>query len=330
MTATPLLSPAVEVRNAHASDGPALLALHRDGFGSHWQTRHWNWRFVDNPLRRTEIVGAFAPDGRCLASFCGVPLPCRYGGELALVVSAGDVTVHPQLRQSVAGAKLLLRVATRFFETFGGGPVRIVFGFPQPALSRVIERHCRIEVLGDVAVLVGDGNTTGAPQRELVAGIDAQLPPDVETLVARWHGDVTTGIVRDRRYLQWRYVDNPHADYTIVTVRGATLRGLAVLRLHGSNEDTTLLVEWMVPRGDAAAARALLFAARRFARNAGRPNLAVSFAPSSPEYATFRAEHGFRAVNPEHRLVFRTYSAGIDRRFLTQRWFHSLGDMDCT
>lgn len=332
MTAAPLLSRAVQVRTAEPGDAAALLALHREGFGSGWQERHWQWRFVDNPLRRTEIVGAFAPEGRCLASFCGVPLPCRYAGEPALVVSAGDVIVHPRLRTSVAGALLLLRVSTQFFETFGGGAVRVVFGFPQPALLRFMVRHCRIEVLGDVAVLVRGASHGAAPGSDLRVGVDCRLPADVEALAARWQSDVGTGIVRDGRYLQWRYVDNPHADYTIVTVRRptGTLLGLAVLRLVGPNEDTALLVEWLVPRTDAVAAGALLAAAERLAVAAGRPNLAVSFAPSSPEYASFRAVHGFRVVQPEHRLVFRTYSRGIDHRFLTQQWFHSLGDMDCT
>lgn len=326
------LPQAIDVRVADAGDADALLDLHRRGFASEWQPRHWRWRYVDNPLRRTTIVGAFAAPGNCLASFCGVPLPCRFGDRTELVNLGGDVVLHPKLRQTVAGGRLLLRVATHFLASFCGGPTRMIFGFPQPGLCRVLTEHCGFQVLHDVVVLVRTAAADRAAPGEPAARELDGLPPDLDDLSARWQQQGHSGVVRDARYLRWRYVDNPHAAYRFFAVRSGSggLRGFSVLRPDAREADVMLIVDWLVPNDDPEATRMLLATTQRAAQNAGRRNLAVSFAAAAPESAVFQREHGFRSVLSGHRFAFRTYDPAVDAAFLLRDLHHSLGDLDCT
>lgn len=331
MAAIPLLTQTVIVRRAEVADAAALLELHNVGFGSDWGMRHWRWRYLDNPLRALEVVGAFLPDGRCVASFCGVPLPCHYGGDPALVQRAGDVTVHPQLRKSLAGPSLLLRTGAMFFREYGGGPTRMAFGFAQPELSRAIVRHCRLEIVGDVLLLVRDAAARGAPP-SLPTTSGPCVPVDVDALTSRWQAGISSGIVRDGRYLRWRYETNPHADYVFVATRGPVgeLRGLAVVRRQGLDPESVVIVEWIVPRGDHAAEGSLLSTVADVAQAAGRPNVVAGFAAASPEFARFQRPHGFHVQRSPYQFAFRSFARGVDRRFLAERWFQSLGDLDFT
>jgi len=329
VTRPALLRDAIDVRRADANDVDALLALHHVGFGSSWGPTHWRWRYLDNPLRQTAIVGAFAPDGRCLASFCGVPLPCLYRGQRARVLRSGDVVVHPLLRQSVAGSSVLLRVANAYFDAFGGGDARVAFGFPHPGLSRTLVRHCRLEVMADVLLLVRDAAQLPA-RSAMKTATRAGLPADADALLRRWSADVTTGIVRDERYLRWRYQDNPHADYTLVTARGQDdeLRGVAIARPSTEHPDALLVAEWIAPRDDDESSAALLAALRDVADAHGRSSVALSTSTSRPEFTELQARHGFRAVATPYQFVYRSFSSDIDRAFLFENWYHSFGDMD--
>ncbi len=326
-----MLNEPIVVRVAGPADAAALLRLHHEGFASDWTPAQWRWRFLDNPLGRTEISAAFTKDGRCVASFCGVPLPCRYGNELALAQRAGDVIVHPALRAGMAGSQLLLRTAEHFFGTFGGGDTRIVFGFPEPGLSRTIVRHCRFEAMADILLLTRpvDGkaaSTAGAWSSHCGNAV----PHDIDALASAWPA-TAAGIVRDARYLRWRYEGNPHTAYVFVTVRdgGGRLRGVTVVRQSGLFPGSAMLMEWLLADGDEQASLHLLAAADALAQTAGRTTLVASCSTTAPEFAWLQSV-GCRVVPTLYQFVYRCWGPGLDRRALRERWRHSLGDMDFT
>lgn len=327
-TTTQLPGQAVEVRPATDADAAALLRLHDEGFGSGWRPADWRWRFVDNPLGRTEIAGAFAADGRCLAAFCGVSLRCRYRGEAGLANCAGDVVVHPSLRRSIAGPLLLVQTGELFFGTFGGGATRIVYGCPELPLRRTAVRKLRCEILADLPVLVRATGAAAGAEPAVAAG--GAAPADADLLWARLAAEQPTGLVRDAAWLRWRYEQHPRVQYRFLSARdgAGALQGLAVVRGGGLHPGTTAIVDWLVPRGEGGVAQALCAAALAAARSAGHDHLVAGFAPRSPEFEQFQAGLGFRVRLSPHQIVFRSYAHGIDRRYLFEEWHHSLGDFD--
>jgi hypothetical protein len=331
MTGIEQLAGVVTVRTCTVEDAEALLRLHRLGFGAEWSMRDWRWRFVGNPSGRLEVAAAFAATGECVAMFGGVPLPCRYGGEPGDVQCASDVVAHPRLRGNLGGAAVLVRTAELFFARFGGGATRIVYGCPQLPLLRTLVRRVRSEVFGDLMFLVREaGPATAEAPAEVTAAPAAELPPEVDLLWQRCAEQIDTGTDRDRRYLQWRYLQHPRVRYTVVVARApdAALRGLAVIRDGGLHPEVCSLVEWLVPRRDREAERALLQRVQQLAAADGRRVVMAAFAPGSPEFQWFQADHGFHVRVSPHQMIFRSFAAGIDRRFLFERWFLTMGDID--
>jgi hypothetical protein len=326
---SPLLAAELTIRRATVADRRSLLYLHELGFGGHRSVDQWRWRFVDNPLRRTQVVGAFANDGSCVASFSGVPLPCLLDGRRTVVQRAGDASVHPDLRRGMAGASILRRTSQAFFAEFGDGSMCAAFGLPVPGLLRTLVRFCRFEVTADVLVLVRD-LAKPDPGTSLATSTGDAIPPDADALTERWHRDVPSGILRDGRYLDWRYRSNPEQRYAIVTARGpdGTLRGLAVLRMAPVEGHALAIAEWIVPDDDGDAQRALLHAAVQCARRHGHASLALAAPTWSETFRRCQGDHRFQVRPTQHRIGFRPWSSRANQPFLAQNWHFSLCDID--
>jgi len=327
---TTLLAEELAIRRADHDDAAALLHLHRQGFERARGLEAWRWRFVDNPLGSTQVVGAFAPDGRCLASFAGVPLPCLLDGKPTVVQRAGDASVHPMLRRGMAGSNVMVRTAQAFFAEFASGPLCASFGLPVPALLRTLVRFCRFEVIAELLVLVRDlHQPTGGPS-PLFCDAGTSVPFGANALAWQWHREIRNAILRDVGYLEWRYERCPDQDYTFVSARSrdGCLRGLAVLRTTPLEDAALAVAEWIVPDDDVEAQRSLLGAVTAWGRARGFRALAMAAPTWSATFRHCQAAHGFQVRPTEHRLGFRSFHSHARQPFLAQHWHFSLGDVD--
>ena len=330
MTTTPTSADAFSIRDAGVADAPAMLALHRSGFGSRWTMADWSHRYGEDPRRRTRLVGAFDRDGRCHAAFGGVLLPCRLGDGIGIACRGSDVVVDPRLRDTTAGPRLLLRICEAFVEGLAGRDVAMVFGFPNPGLGRTLVRHCRFEIMADVAWLTRASDGCGPGPSSLPVTVTRELPDDIDVLIAPAAGSTDVGLVRDRAYLQWRYEQNALGRYVVATARSTAgiPRGAVIVRCDAPHAESVVVVEWLVQNDDADAITALLSATAAIAREAKRPWLVTCVAGTAPAFATLQQVHGFRVVVSPYQFAFRSYVQSITRRFLFDHWRLSAGDLD--
>lgn len=332
MTVAPLLLDAVTIRRAGIEDAEALLELQQVGFGSEWTMADWRHRYADNLTGGPEIVGAFTRSGSCVAAFCGVLMPCKFHGKVQLACRGGDVAVHPDLRQTAAGPKLLLRVCKAFVEGLVGRDVGVIFGFPQPGLLRTLVRHCRYEAMADVLWLTKSVDTALHPPRDDATTISRELPGDAAAFLQECTDDQDAGVIRDMRYLRWRYLDEPRGSYLVVThrSRAGAMTGMAIVRQDEAEPGVLLVNEWLVRRGDSATPHALLDGIESVAAELGRTNLVTSLSSSHPSFALLQHEHGFRVAPAPHQFTVRPFARNITRAYLFENWFHTLGDLDFT
>ncbi len=335
MTATPLPTQDLLVRDAEPADAPALLALHCAGFASGWTMAAWRHRYGPDPWRRARIVGAFDRQGGCLATFGGVLLPCRLGEDAAWVVRGGDVVVDKRLRATAAGPRVLLRVIEAFVAGFKGTDVAMIFGFPVAALTRTLIGQCRFEVMGDVAWLARAAADFAPGPDAIAAAVVGDLPADLAALLAVDAEEYGHGLVRDLDYLDWRYRRSPLGEYAVVTARaaGGALRGAAIVRCDAPQGDAVMVVEWFVPRDDDDAAAALLARIASLGRARGRSQVVTCCAGSDPTFRTLQLRHGFHVTVSPYQFVFRSLGKGtagtvVTRRGLFERWRYSGGDLD--
>lgn len=240
---------------------------------------YFEWLYVAQAEGRMLATAAFV--GERMVAFYGiVPWRMRVDGKDVAAAQSLNSMTHPDFQRRGLFAKLGMLA---YRETCKDVPV--VFGFPNenalpPRATRLgwvglrpVPRYVLLlappalpsklrglpgaatglRVVGRTALglraQVGElaGRWAALRGGLQVRALDA-MPDDVEALWQTVRDDYRVSVVRDLRYLRWRYDAHPLYTYQRFGVwRDGRLQGLAVLRTNGTGPDLDVYVtEWLV------------------------------------------------------------------------------------
>ncbi len=297
---------------------------------------YWRWQFEQNTLARTEVAVAIA-GGRVVGQYAAVPQRALdEGGEITtgLVV---DAFVLPEYRRAGSRPGIIIHLARDLHDCWCGPRARLVdrghsllYGYPFP-IWRIAQRHLASEIVRDMDVLFSEIAVPGfvpvaSPNDVEVVEID-DVVAAADAVWASVVAETRFGLVRDGRYLDWRYVRHPQKRYRVFLARGAdgVPRGLAVYHQGRYTVDAGIVCDWIVPAADEAAENALLAALQARAAEDGTPVLLSVFPQNDPRFLRWQRK-GFLVGPPSHFLVMNTFGHHV--RYLRDRWFFTLGDSD--
>jgi len=332
---------ALRIRAYRPGDEASILALHNRAYADHpdRSAAHWKWKHESNPLRRTDVIVAMDSQNQCCMVHAGVTLPAVLEGEPCFAGLHMDVAVAPHLRRGLGAARPLVSTMRRFVQEYGGGDTRLIWGYPEPALQRLGLRFGMFQVLRDVTLLVRDMTTaleasqTDAPANiaGLVTRTVLRFDADVDELWERCRLEVGTGVVRNASYLNWRFADHPDVAYTLLEVRSSRtnrLEGVAVYREGGWEADSLSLVEWLAPRAQLDAERALLQRVKADAVQLRRRWLVSWIAGAADLFHRFQTTHGFFVLHTPYQVTYKSWAPIARRRWLQDNWYQTMGDID--
>ncbi len=330
-----------EIRALEPADDESARAAWNAVFaresGASERTREqWIWAYDKNPAGRRAFA-AFA-DGRIVALYAALPVTTLVEGVERTFAQVVDSLVLPEHRAGLKRPGLFVQVGRRFFERYGGRDAfgegdAVFFGWPVEAAWRAGERFLSYGTLREEIVL---GREPGTGTRA--------MPPSVERLSqldhqARWLFDRCVGpwgasTIRDARWLAWRYLEKPHAEYSVLGAHDEQriLRGLAVQRTcNFLGPRTSVIADWLVPEdgpdSEPEVAEDLLQAVLACSRADGAQAVVALVPPWSRWFAWFQ-EHGFRAHTTDYVLSARSFDPRHDIDWLRERWWYQLGDSD--
>lgn len=322
------------VRTWQEGDDEVVLALHRRAFNetAPRSLEHWNWKFHGNYKNAAEMAVAMNEDGECVAVYAGVPHRCVLDGEECRASVHVDMAVDPRLRGGIGGGGLLVSVGQLYFDTYANGVTQIGWGFPEPALQRMCLRYLKVGVLRDIISLVRD---PASPLRNRARGVEThradRFGADVDELWKTCSAEVNTGTIRDAWYLNWRYADHPDVQHVLLEARdeaGGGLRGVAVLREGGYQDEVVSLMDWLAPLKDVDAEAALLERALEETVRRGKRYLTCWFPATMPQFQRFQLQHDFFVVATPFQVCYRSWVRTYKRRWLDRNWYQTMGDID--
>jgi hypothetical protein len=280
------------IRPAGEADAEAILALFRRAFHVDRSLEYWRWKYRRSPWGEGPISVAVGPGGELAAHYAGYPLRFVASGDGAphtlCCLHIGDTMTAPEARSLGRGAtNLLTRTVRHFYAAWCEGRVAFNFGVNTGKIQRFSRRTAGARRLEDVPYRVRslDGLRLPAPERwrsrlggwrvERVAAFDERW----DELFQRVAADYGLLVERSSRYLAWRYLERPDADYLVLAVhRRRRLAGWGVFRREGER------LVW----GDA------LFDPRL----PGAPRHLLARLPGLPETAGCRTVEGWLTERP--------------------------------
>jgi hypothetical protein len=195
-------------------------------FGRRMVRREWEWRFLRKPAGKGLVELAW--DGTTLAGHYALsPVRMRVRGNDVLAALSGTTMTHARYR----GAGLFPLLARRTYARAQQAGQVLVMGFPNRYSHRGLVRDLGWQDVHEVPKLAAKVSDIGPVGEE--PGV-AELKRFDRRFDLLWDAvkDVhPISVVRDRRYLQWRFVENPESEYRIFACRdGRRISGYAVAK----------------------------------------------------------------------------------------------------
>lgn len=271
------------IRPYHDADVPSLLALFERVFGKSITADHWRWKLQAEATRVSNVW--LAVDGaQPVFQYAGIPQ--RYwldGKQLDCLVSV-DTMTHPDFRRR----GLLTRVATEAYAAWRDGGAGFVIGlpnqqwgsrtaalgwvelFPLQWQARALRpeayaaRRARIPGLARMRFLGRMFNAFYDSRLNRTTGIEIietdTAGENFDELWTQLSKTRTFCAVRDRRWVEWRFLRSPAQRYRLLVARrrGAMLGYLAYRLVQTGSRTTALLAEHIVLPDETAARDALM------------------------------------------------------------------------
>lgn len=216
-------------------------------------TAYYHWMYYDNPAG--DAFGYLAEhDERIVSSFAVAPKVMQIGGQRVRVGKTMDMFTDPDYQ----GMGLIKRCADLVFAAAAAAGIEGWYVTPSPNSYPIFKGRwgyqepfdlvyrARILQIGPVLEALRPGlGRLGRPLDRLRAGLPRRASPvpagwsvgplaHFDERADRLWDDVAAGygvaVVRDAKYLNWRYVQNPD-DYVVLGLeQGTTLRGIVVVK----------------------------------------------------------------------------------------------------
>ncbi len=330
------MSGSILFRPYQPGDEHGLLAGHNRIFTPQRTLAHWLWKFRDNPTGQIHTMLAVHEQDGVVGAYVTLPVRVRADGREVLAGQCVDLWVLPEHRRYGPRPGLFVNLALAHYERWGGKePHQNAFHYGWPiATWRIGQRYLRYEVVRDWDFLFREVPPGGLPPRAAPGDLEVRqvtrYGADADALWIRLQDQSRLAVVRDARYLNWRFADAHDVRYELWECRErgtGALRGLAVT----TQRDflfpaTSFVVDWLVPADDYAATTALLAKAEARANEQGSRVLATLFQHLDPRFLHFQRQ-GFQVYGTSYFQVIIPFTLD-DTLWFKDHWYHTLGDSD--
>ena len=322
------------------------------------QVARWDWLFTRNPADPRLFFVVAEASSRLAGQYALLPVKMHYDGQPSLGLLSLDTATDPEYQRQ----GIFVTLATRMYEEVAA-EVPVVFGFPNrnsvhgfvskldwhllepfPLFVRPLNsfapllRHPWLRWVSGVADALVLSPMDRTNRSALAASGQGLIEPFDE--FGPWADDVWranadllgTCTIRDRTFLNWRFVSSPFSYDRVLVRRGGLVRGFAVVGRIAGRPDAFLMELLTTDPGDRATARILIADAIERARAMPASKVSAIFTRRHPHARSLRAAGFFRVprrFRPEWAFGVRTSSETAPPGVLSiDGWHLSGADLD--
>jgi len=352
----------VEIRHYRPGDEEQLNALFQSIFHIERPIEGWYWKFRDNPLVDLILISvAVTEEGGIVGMYPLLVMEFKVKDMQALAVQLVEISIHPDYR-----GRWIIKELKRFLQprTIQSG-IKFGFGFPTREHAKVGVRYMDYHILGELPIL-GICYYKQSPinyrvfrglferitslmgrfrhyllakswiKRDRLKGVGyevKELSDFDDRFDTLWENISSAYPVitrRSSRYLKWRYMDNPMADFTLLGLfKGHVLKGYMVYTtLEEGGRTSGVIFDFFCGKEDLEVRLLLSDGLLRLLRNGVR-SIRCGALPHTQLHHCL-VELGFEKWPISPLINFEVLDDVIDESVLgnLDEWYLSLGDTD--
>lgn len=221
------MSDKLKTHSYQTGDEVHILELFHQSYGRDLSAQSWTWRFRDNSAGPGIIYLSW--DGDILAAHYAVTsVVLRINGQDWLTGLSGTTMTHPNYR----GHGLFPELARRTYAHMAKSGMALVWGFPNVLSHRGFVRNLKWIDIYEIPAL--HLSLTSRLSLPAPSGNVVELDRFDERFDYLWDHVKDDYLIipkRDRKHLEWRYVQNPAERYQILAcIKAESVLGYAVFK----------------------------------------------------------------------------------------------------
>lgn len=307
------------IRMYKDGDEGRIVSLFKEVFGREMSLEEWRWKYTGRGNKKVYSAVALNETDEIIAHYGGMPHRMIYQGKVIYGMAIGDVMVHPKLR----GLKLFKKTAALVPDEAVKDGILLGYGFPNERALLLPQKLGLYEKVEDVFEATKEVRFHNSFNRYFFKF--SPLSFDDNGIDALWESvkhELHLAVVRDRKYLKWRYHLHPFLKYELWGLKnrfGNKLQGIAVLR---QDQERMLFIDFIC-RPDMI--EPLFLKAENYASAIGKKFIVLWH----PEYLSDRLLSLGFSVKPSLTCIPRTtHELTLKKEAIKGNFFYTMGDTD--
>ncbi len=249
------------IRRYKPGDETQIILLFQDVFGKKMgkteSIKHWKWEYRDNPNDRLEILLA-VDENKIVGHYAVIPVRMKIGSKEYLT----SLSLDTMTRRNYRGQGMFPTLATKLYDMLGKSGIPITYGFPNPFSIHgfikklnwfeisdlpiytrpmdfilLFNRYLKIKFLSKIfGSIINTFYNFFLKKKKMPNNIKIEeinkFDKEFDDLWELNKNKITVGIIRDSKYLNWRYFQRPEGKYVVFAIRNYNkLKGYIVLNI---------------------------------------------------------------------------------------------------
>lgn len=211
----------INIRSSTEHDEEGIRILFKTCFGKELSHDEWLWKYKHSYLGSSSVVAE--DNGNIVAHYGGFRMQFYFSGKTLNAYQGCDVMTHPKYRARLFTKRgIVVKIAEAFYEA---NPMEFIFGFPSERHGKLMQLQLGWEPYKFISVLTKEvGDSAAIKNINYRPGWEFFKSELMDTLWSTCRDKYSLTIVKDSKYIMWRFRDNPSKKYEILTFYSGFLR----------------------------------------------------------------------------------------------------------
>lgn len=208
----------MEIRKYKAGDEYPIIALFKLVFKKEMSIEYWKWRFQDNPFTNDIMIHLMWEDQVLIGHYAVSPIEMNSNGKIVKTGLSMTTMTHPEYN----GRGIFTQLSSSLYEELKSVyNYEMVWGFPNNNSHYAFIKNLNWKNIATIPMLSLKKTSLKQTIEKIYYTEHTQFDDFLSKLLNESKKNIS--INKTKKYLNWRYIQNPFAQYKILTLNNNSI-----------------------------------------------------------------------------------------------------------